>query len=945
MPMRRPSCRWSASGLISYKNKYIFVKNKKLIINSNRVLIIVFFVSFFSLLFIFTKGASALQYYCWSNGITYPGTDGSLADPGLTSCKAECVNTQCSPQGQTTNNFITYRNGSVCHNANSATGGCTCPSGTGPEEDPTINPPFAGCSSGYNETCFPFRCVANSNGSFSNYRSGAYCGSTNSMTGSCSLATGCPSGSSPVLIGTGWYCSSFSELCAFYDCQPHQTPGVCGSALGQSYVYNNPPSGSLACSSGSFGGTTDLGASWEWFCNGSGGGSNAHCYAYKHVILTFTASPTTITQGNSSTLSWATNYASSCSGVGGNGGWPGAKPVNGSQTVWPASPSTTYGMTCYNVAGAPQIAAVAVTVNAVPAPTLVFSASPNPITAGSSSTLSWTATNAVSCTASSGWSGAKSTTSGSEQVTPGSTTSYTLQCWNSVNVSITRIVTVTVNPPASCNLPWGGSIAHNATVTAYQAGSVACGASCVSQTRTCNNGTLSGTYTNQNCTVAACPLATVTLTASPATIPSGSPSTLTWTTNNAVNGCWAWGGGIDGWKANSNGAHNQSVSPASTTTYSIECWNADGVSSGVRNATVTVTVPTLTFSASPTTITQGNASTLTWNVQNATSCWGDGTGFSNWQLSTNGSHNFQVYPPATETFYLECWNANGVSSGRKSAAITVNPLPSPTLALTASPNPVTVGSSSTITWTPSNVTSCTASGGLGGWSGSKAATGGNQSFNIPGNTTFSMSCVNSVGTSTGVKNVTVTVTAPSSCVLPWGGSIASGATVTAYQASSVPCGSSCVSETRTCNNGVLSGTYINQNCTPVPCPSSCVLPWGGSIAHLASVTAYQASSVPCGSICVSQTRTCNNGTLSGTYTNVACSVTGCLNCTSPWGSAVSHGGAVTAYQNPSVPCGSNCASESRLCNNGTLVGSYTNQNCSVQACPVGGSGTWKEVAP
>jgi len=61
------------------------------------------------------------------------------------------------------------------------------------------------------------------------------------------------------------------------------------------------------------------------------------------------------------------------------------------------------------------------------------------------------------------------------------------------------------NPPpstgATCDLPWGGSIASGSSVVAYQSPSVNSPAVCVSQNRNCNDGTLSGSYTNQSCTV------------------------------------------------------------------------------------------------------------------------------------------------------------------------------------------------------------------------------------------------------------------------------------------------------------------------------------------------------------------------------------------------------------------------------------------------------------
>jgi PKD repeat protein len=75
-------------------------------------------------------------------------------------------------------------------------------------------------------------------------------------------------------------------------------------------------------------------------------------------------------------------------------------------------------------------------------PTVSLAASPASIAAGESSTLTWSSTHAGTCTASGGWSGAR-TPSGSEPVTPSSTTSYTLACG-----SASQSATVAVTPPA-----------------------------------------------------------------------------------------------------------------------------------------------------------------------------------------------------------------------------------------------------------------------------------------------------------------------------------------------------------------------------------------------------------------------------------------------------------------------------------------------------------------
>src|SRR5690606_31847115 len=115
--------------------------------------------------------------------------------------------------------------------------------------------------------------------------------------------------------------------------------------------------------------------------------------------------------------------------------------------------------------------------------------------------------------------------------------------------------------------------------------------------------------------------------------------------------------------------------------------------------------------------------------------------------------------------------------------------------------------------------------------------------------------------------------------------------------------------------------------------SDCALPWGGLLANGSSVTAYLSSSVPYGSSCSSQTRTCSSGTLSGSYTHQSCSALPPSNCGTPWGGFVSHGGSVLAYQAASVPYGSSCTSQTRSCTNGVLAGSYQYQSCTPESAP------------
>jgi len=76
-------------------------------------------------------------------------------------------------------------------------------------------------------------------------------------------------------------------------------------------------------------------------------------------------------------------------------------------------------------------------------PTAVISASPASITSGQSSTLTWSSTDATSCTASGGWTGLKAI-SGTQSVSPTVTTTYTMACSGTGGTSTAKSATVTV---------------------------------------------------------------------------------------------------------------------------------------------------------------------------------------------------------------------------------------------------------------------------------------------------------------------------------------------------------------------------------------------------------------------------------------------------------------------------------------------------------------------
>lgn len=156
-----------------------------------------------------------------------------------------------------------------------------------------------------------------------------------------------------------------------------------------------------------------------------------------------------------------------------------------------------------------------------------------------------------------------------------------------------------------------------------------------------------------------------------------------------------------------------------------------------------------------------------------------------------------------------------------------------------------------------------------------------------------------------------------------GRTIPSGQSVKAFLASSAPAGSSCVLETRSCNSGVLSGSYAYSSCS-VAQPAACIFN-GQTIASGTSITAYASSS---GTSCSPISRSCTNGTLSGSGEFASCTVNAPASCVFN-GRTIAHGASVSAYSTAMSPTDS-CSAyyERRTCNNGVLSGSFVNPSCT-----------------
>ena len=276
-------------------------------------------------------------------------------------------------------------------------------------------------------------------------------------------------------------------------------------------------------------------------------------------------------------------------------------------------------LTCVDAAGS-GVGTAAVTVGAVPAPTVSLSVSPSTVQPGQVAALVWSSTNDTACTASGGdgadkWPGARGT-SGTFNVTAPTTTgiySYVL----------------------SCSGP-GGSGAGTTTLT-----------------------------------VSTAAVPTVTINANPTTVAVGGSSALTWSSTNvtACTASGAWSGG----EPTANPAPSFPVGPftsASVNVYTLTC----GGDNGSASASATVTAgtpppPTVTISVQPASIQPGQSATLTWSSTNDTSCTASGSWSGPEPLSSSASTGI-LSTAGAYSYTLVCSGPSGSTAA--TALLTVS---------------------------------------------------------------------------------------------------------------------------------------------------------------------------------------------------------------------------------------------------------------------------------
>lgn len=228
-------------------------------------------------------------------------------------------------------------------------------------------------------------------------------------------------------------------------------------------------------------------------------------------------------------------------------------------------------------------------------------------------------------------------------------------------------------------------------------------------------------------------------------------------------------------------------------TYTLSCMNNAGemqtkevtvtVESPIAKPTAKKLAPTITFTATPSTITEGQSTTLFWIVSNATFCLASGGASWGW-MGERGTKGTQVTPALSisEIYTLTCRGAGG--STTKNIRVTVNKksiadggdlvdAPSsgentglaPYVTFRTNPASIESGKTTTILWYSTDATSCTA-GGDGaswGWKGAIPTSGAKITPPLDTNQSFAITCTNKEGVAT-TENASVGVTPPSATI-------------------------------------------------------------------------------------------------------------------------------------------------------------------------------------
>ena len=408
---------------------------------------------------------------------------------------------------------------------------------------------------------------------------------------------------------------------------------------------------------------------WRQFSTLSCGGGTGNDVR----VISFSASPSYFSNGGGTTnLSWSSENASSCtiSNI-------GSVAVNGTRSQYVGS-TQSFTLNCVGTSGGSDSRTVTVQVNQVVNNFQInsFTASPSYLSTPGNTTLSWSTTNASTCSI----SGIGSVNvDGSRSQYVGSTQTFTLSCVGTNGGSDSRTITVQVDQvsnnfridsftaspaylstPGNTNLSWSttnasscslsseGTVNTSGSRSVYVSSSRSFTLSCVG----INGGSDSRTIYVQVDSVNTNPVRIDSFYASPSSVSNGGYTTLYWNTQNASS-CSLNGSSVVVSGSRSAGPFYGSQN------YTLVCY---GVNGGSDSRTVYITTSGQTDNPVINNFNVVNVGdgyvNITWS-SNADYCIAGG----DWSGTKSASGSERVGPfSGTRTFTLTCYRNNQTTS-------------------------------------------------------------------------------------------------------------------------------------------------------------------------------------------------------------------------------------------------------------------------------------------
>lgn len=404
-------------------------------------------------------------------------------------------------------------------------------------------------------------------------------------------------------------------------------------------------------------------------------GTTSGCSGTAQVAIVVNATPTVTTSASTNPICAGASTSLSAGGASTYVWNPGSLP--GSPVSVSPGSTQTYTVTGTAANGCTSNSQITVTVN--PLPTVTSNASINPICIGGSTTLTGGGASTYV------WN--PGSIPGSPiNVAPGATQTYTVTgtdgngCTNTSQITVTVVPTPTVTATANTNPICAGSpttlTASGATTYNWNPGNLSGTAITVSP-----GSTTAYTVTGTSGSCSASFVITVTVNPTPVVSSAATTNPICAGASTSLS---ASGASTYVWNPGAIPGSPVSVTPASTTTYTVTGTDGNGCTS-TSQITVTVNpVPTITATPSSATICAGASTTI--NMSGAPSY--------NWMPGALTGSSEVLSPAATTTYTITGTDANGCTNTAQ-VIVTVNTLP--TVTASSAPATICAGQSATLT--------------------------------------------------------------------------------------------------------------------------------------------------------------------------------------------------------------------------------------------------------